>query len=58
MLKVSLAELLLKIYVEVIIDENTDKIAEKTEQTNTELKVRDRLKSWNTSVIYLYEFIH
>ena len=29
MLKVSLAELLLKIYVEVIIDENTDKIAEK-----------------------------
>ena len=45
MLKVSLAELLLKIYVEVIIDENTDKIAEKTEQTNTELKVRDRLIS-------------
>ena len=58
MLKVSLAELLLKIYVEVIIDENTDKIAEKTEQTNTELKVRDRLKSWNISVIYLYGFIH
>ena len=37
MLKVSLPELLLKNYLEVIIDENTDKIAEKTEQTSTEL---------------------